>query len=196
MVLAGPLALWHARLYGPLAYKIRYVLRSFPSLRTALTIVTIVTIATMASDTEADFSIKLSQFLASKNTNLEDRLALKAFLDARPTYSKPTSYVSDIEQRLELLREIQQECEKARYRLEFTAALWSVLMVAPLEQLRYLRDSPFRSLASTLDGVISNISMLLKVCMLHCQFILLMLTVSSPFKRPITGGIIIRAFIK
>jgi hypothetical protein len=58
-------------------------------------------------ETEADFSAKLSQFLSSKTTNPQDLLALKSFLDARPTYSKPTSYISDIEQRLELLREIR-----------------------------------------------------------------------------------------
>src|SRR5580700_4329097 len=127
--------------------------------------------------------VQLSQFLADKNTKPEDLLALTAFLEARPAYSKPTSYISDIEQRLELLQEMRQECEKAKYEIEFTATLWSVLMVVPLERLRSLRDSPF--LAGTLDGIISNIPMLLKVCMLYYQFTLLMLTSSSPCKEPI-----------
>jgi hypothetical protein len=69
-------------------------------------------------------------------------------------------------------------------------------MVVPLEQLRSLRDSPLTSLVSTLYIVLSNIPMLLKVCMLPYQFILLILTLSSPCKRAITGGIIIRTFIK
>jgi hypothetical protein len=94
----------------------------------------------MASQTDAAISVKFSQFLADKNTKPEDRLALTAFLEARPAYSKPTSYISDIEQRLELLREIQQECEKNGFELNFTAVLWSALMIAPLEQLRSLRD--------------------------------------------------------
>src|SRR5579862_2477171 len=109
----------------------------------------------MASHSEEAISVKFSRFFADENTNPEDRLALIAFLEARPKYSKPTSYISDIEQRLELLREIRQECEKAKYEIEFTAALWSVLMVIPLERLRSLRDCPF--LAGTLDGVVSNI---------------------------------------
>ncbi len=65
----------------------------------------------MASDSEEAISVEFSQFLADENTNPEDR-ALRAFLKARPKYSKPTSYISDIEQRLQLLREIQQKCEE------------------------------------------------------------------------------------
>jgi hypothetical protein len=125
----------------------------------------------MASLTDADFSIELSRFLADKNTTLEDRLGLMAYLKARPTYSKPTSYISDIEQRLELLREIQQEYTKSEIELDSTAALWSALMVIPLERLRSLRDS-LRNLSDSpwpegaLSKIADKIPMLLKVCML------------------------------
>ncbi len=146
---------------------------SFPSLCTAPSpspsllipsLVTIVTITIMATD-EALF-VLLFQFLADENTQPEDLLALTAFLEARPAYSEPTSYISDIEQRLELLRGIRQECKKAKYEMEFTAALWSVLMVIPLERLRSVRDSPF--LMATLESSKTNITILLKVCMLRC----------------------------
>jgi hypothetical protein len=135
--------------------------------------------------TEQALSAELSRFLADKNTQSEDLLALRAFLRARPAYSKPTSYISDIEQRLELLRDIRQEWEKAAIQMEFTAVLWSALMVIPLEQLRDIRDNPFA--LSILKGVIPNTTMLLKVCMLHCKFILLILMPSSPSKASITG---------
>ena len=68
-------------------------------------------------------SDKLSRFLDDENTTLEARNALVAFLDARSIYSKPTSYISDIEQRLPLLREIQQEYKKFKLESDFTAAL-------------------------------------------------------------------------
>ena len=140
----------------------------------------------MASNTDAAISVKFSQFLAVENTHPEDRLALIAFLEARPAYSKPTSYVSDIEQRLQLLQEIQQKCEKHVFDLDSTAALWSALMVAPLERLRSLRDRDPEGLLATLNIIAMNMPMLLKVCMLYHQFTLLMLTSSSPCKEPIT----------
>jgi hypothetical protein len=77
----------------------------------------------IASNTNAAISDKLSRFLDDENTTLEARNALVAFLDARSIYSKPTSYISDIEQRLPLLREIQQEYEKFKLESDFTAAL-------------------------------------------------------------------------
>jgi hypothetical protein len=150
----------------------------------------------MASDSEAAISVKVSRFLADENTNPEYRLALIAFLEARPKYSKPTSYISDIEQRLQLLREIQQKCEKHVVDLESTAALWSALMVAPLDRLRYYRDSNTEGLLATLNSVAMNMPILLKVCMLYHQFTLLMLTSSSPCKEPVTRGINTRACIK
>jgi hypothetical protein len=107
---------------------------------------------------------KVCRFLANQNTRPEDLLALTAFVEARPAYSEPTSYISDVEQRLELLQEIRQKCEQAKYDIGLTAALWSVLMIIPLEQLRSLRDRPF--LVGSLEGILSNIPMLLKVCML------------------------------
>lgn len=69
--------------------------------------------------------------------------------------------------------------------MQFTAVLWSALMVIPLEQLRDIRDNPFA--LSIIKSVIPDTTMLLKVCMLHCQFILLMLMPSSPSKASITG---------
>jgi hypothetical protein len=136
-------------------------------------LVTIVIIAIMASHTEADISVEVSRFLADENTTLEDRLGLIAYLKASPTYSKPTSYISNIEQRLELLREIRQDCEKHDCELDSTAVLWSALMVVPLERLRSLRDCYLNNslgLAAVLDTIASRMPMLLKVCMLPYQF--------------------------
>jgi hypothetical protein len=158
------------------------------SLVTIVTIITIAIIAIMASDSEAALSVKVSRFLADKNTNPEDRLALIEFLDASPEYSKPTSYISDIEQRLQLLREIQQKCAKHLFDLESTAALWSALMVAPLERLRYYCDVNTDGLWSMLNMIAMNMPMLLKVCMLYYQFTLLILTSGSPCKEPISRG--------
>jgi hypothetical protein len=124
----------------------------------------------MASHTDADLSDKLSRFLADENTTHDARCALAAFLDARPIYSKPTSYISDLEQRLELIRDIQQEYEKFKYESDVTAVLWSALMVIPLERLRYLREfflSNFEIASEALSHSTNNVMpMLLKVCML------------------------------
>jgi hypothetical protein len=123
----------------------------------------------MASYTDAALLDKLSRFLADENTTYDARCALAAFLDARPIYSKPTSYISDIEQRLELLRDIQQEYEKIKYESDVTAVLWSTLIVIPLERLRHLRDSflsNFEMASEALSRSNSVMPMLLKVCML------------------------------
>ena len=132
-------------------------------------LVTIVTIAIMSSDSEAiAISVEVSRFIADETTNPEDRLALVAFLKARPKYSESTNYISDIEQRLQLLREIQQKCENHALDLDSTSVLWSAMMVAPLERLRYFRDMDFEGLASALNIIAIKLPMLLKVCMLYC----------------------------
>ena len=118
---------------------------------------------------EKAFKIKVSEFLADETTQLEDRQALVAFLDARPAYSKPTSYISDIEQRLQLLREIQQKCHNYHLDKDSTAALWSALMVVPLERLRFYRNSESGMIWGLFEAIANHIPLLLKLCMFHHQ---------------------------
>ncbi|KAI2619267.1 hypothetical protein GGR54DRAFT_647936 [Hypoxylon sp. NC1633] len=85
---------------------------------------------------------KLDSFLERHSTHPDDRRALIAFLDADPRRASATSYFEQIEERLELARQLKELIEVRSKSIgvkkppSTTAAFWSTMMVVDLPVLR------------------------------------------------------------
>ncbi|KAK7422545.1 hypothetical protein QQX98_001568 [Neonectria punicea] len=123
----------------------------------------------------------LDRFLHDTATRPEDVRALRAFLRASPRRQEPTtSYIDNLETRIQLLRDIQRDFERHRgIKAYLTAALWSLFMVAPLAKVRWLRDQLHESPAM--------------MCLFHTLQASLPVAMNLFFNKPISEAEIVFA---
>jgi hypothetical protein len=120
---------------------------------------------------EESFAVDIRHFFSIFANDQFEFDALRAFLRDERRYQKPTSYISDLETRLELLRDIRLDCNRRQMEQKFfTAALWAAFMVAPLDKLRQFRDQLRQSSTAILvNSCIKALHRELPVAMKLCK---------------------------